>query len=100
MGARCERHERARTNGLEILAGALRDDGRGEWTERLTILDALIHLAFHSGIARIRENASRPQRSWAELHPTLEPADDTAIRDHPGCHGRHLNYRKLPVWEP
>ena len=59
---------------LKVVANPFQQDTRSKRSESLAELDFQVHLRLHPGAAWISENASRAERSWPELHPSIEPA--------------------------
>ena len=72
-------HEGRWISRLEILAYPFCQNRRAERPEWLPILNAAVKNLFHILTARVRKDASVPQRAWPKLHPTLEPTYNLAL---------------------
>ena len=79
-----EQHVGTLLAGLKIkaIARALSQHDRRKGPEALTELDLEIHGCLHAGLARVANNAPRPQRPRSKLHPPVKPANNLALGDH------------------
>ena len=66
----------------EVIAHPFLQDARRKGPEALAELDLQVHRGLHRGVARVADDAARPQRPRPKLHPALEPADDLAFGHH------------------
>ena len=64
---------------VEPFVGMLLEHARGERPEALAVLDLEVHRGLHRWRAGVADDAPRAERSRAELHPALEPADHLAV---------------------
>src|SRR5262249_12209237 len=76
---RDQEHIRRISVKVEPLRDVLAQDARCERPETLSILDLEVHHRLHPGRTWITQDAACPQRPGAELHATLEPADDLLL---------------------
>ncbi len=76
-----QQHVRRGPVQLEIPAHIFLQHARGEGPEGFTELDAQVHGRLHRLAAGVADDAARPQRPRAELHPPVEPAHHLAA-DH------------------
>src|SRR5262245_8697652 len=77
-------HEWRGVRMVEVIANALLQYRRREGTERLTMLDAAIQNVFHLRPPRIGHDTSIAQGPRSELHPSLKPSRNLAVRYPPG----------------
>src|SRR5580704_1656874 len=69
---------------LEPFACVLGENRGSERPETLPIFNLQVEQALHRGRARIGENRPITEGAWPELHPSLEPANRSAIRQRLG----------------
>src|SRR6185436_11957037 len=69
---------------LEPSRQMLAQHARRERTEALAELDLQVHHGLHLPRAGVAEDAPIAERAGAELHPTLEPADDLLLGEESG----------------
>ena len=79
---RYEQHIRAflALRHVEVLARAVLQHGWCEWTERFAELDFSVHHRLHVPAAWVADDATRTERAWPELHPSLKPPDHLFVR--------------------
>src|SRR5688572_21139146 len=82
-----EQHVRAVHIQLEPVGHLLADDRRREGAEAFAELHLEVQYLLRGGRTRIPENGSRAQRPGAELHASLEPADDLIASERVSRHG-------------
>src|SRR5687767_3989744 len=73
---RDQQHVRRVAVELEEVRDALPQHARREGPEAFAELDLDVHLRLHARAARIAKDAAGAERARAELHATIEPADD------------------------
>src|SRR6267154_4917544 len=85
-----QQHERRVLVAVEYLVRALGKNDRREWTEGLPVLDALVELVLHLGLARVGQNAAVAKRARTEFGPPLEPAEHVALGQELRCLGANV----------
>jgi hypothetical protein len=77
----CRDHEGRWVIRFEVLSNAVGENGGAERAEGLAVLDPAIQNVLHVIAAWVGQDAPVPQRTRAEFHPSLKPADDLTLGD-------------------